>query len=110
MKKEKVLFDDLLNDGMKELISLYEHQFVYEGDDEMLDSVVEHICGNLIGEKVIVLNHPENDYTVYAVRELFVTRVEKGFLYGLDDSVEIKLHIPYNYIYHPAILAALKCL
>lgn len=73
------------------------------------DDIVEQLCANLIGETVVVVGYPDPE-RLYVYREVLVEKVENSNLYGKSDNEKIKLHIPYNYIYHPSILAALKCL
>lgn len=90
--------------GMEELSLLYK-----SNDPDKLDGIVEHMCKNLIGESVFVINYPVRLHEIKTV-EVVITGVEERHLYGLRDSAEIIIFIPYNYIYHPAILAALKCL
>lgn len=92
---------------------LNELKSIYDMSDHAgseCDVVVEQMCQNLIGEKVIVLNYPPEGEKIFVAKEVVITRVEEQYVYVLDELAEIKIYIPYNYIYHPAILAALKCI
>jgi hypothetical protein len=106
MKREKVELAELHDEHIRDLLSVYETRGLQAPD---VDELVEKLCKNLIGERVVVVNYPEPD-TLYAYKEVVITRVEEQYLYGLDYNLEIKIYIPFNYIYHPAILAALKCI
>lgn len=106
MKKEMSPFVyDLQDELLRDLINAYDKVDCIED----VDSMVEHLCENLIGQTVIVVNYPELD-RLFTNRELIVEKVQSAHLYGTSDGLPVKIYIPYNYIYHPAILAALKCL
>lgn len=93
------------DDLVKDLISGYDKVNL----EEEVDSMVEHLCENLIGQTVIVVNYPEPD-VLFTTREILVEKVQSAHLYGTSEGVPVKIYIPSTYIYHPAILAAIKCL
>lgn len=106
MKKEMSSFVyELQDDSVRDLINAYDKVDCIEE----VDSMVEHLCENLIGQLVIVVNYPEPD-VLFTNRELIVEKVQSKHLYGTSDGLPVKIYIPSNYIYHPSILAALKCL
>jgi hypothetical protein len=82
-------------------------------DNDNAEIIVEHLCGNLIGQSIMILNasvSPSLDLNEGFWTEVLVEKVDNGYLYGVCNGNKVDIYLPYVYVYHPAVLAALKML